>query len=217
MSKRIVLLVSSLAVIIGLMATSTSYAWFTTSSKKKQSITVLAVSSVHSARVSDLTAPYHTIIMPGDNLVNLDGKSAMLQIENQSTTDMQLRISVEYTSCRNGKAEQVIYSADPETDDIEVVFADRLWSKNIGTNGTCYFYYMGDKYESDELASLDNVPVIDPTTNTIYAVSKIAYKNDISDVYSGQPVNVKVIFESKQADNITWSAIDSYDISGVGK
>lgn len=217
MSKRIVLMVSSLAVIIGLMATSTSYAWFTTSSKKKQSITVSVVSSVHSAHLADLTAPYHTIIMPGDNLVNLDGKSAMLQIENQSTTDMQLRISVEYTSCKDGRAEQVSYSADPEKDDIEVVFADKLWSKNISSNGTCYFYYMGDKYESDEIASLDDVPVIDPMLNTISVISKIAYKNDISANYSGQPVNVKVIFESKQADNITWSAIDSYDVSGVGE
>lgn len=217
MNKRIVLLISSLAVIIGLMATSTSYAWFTTSSKKKQSISVLAVSSVHSAHISDLTAPYHTVIMPGDNLVSLDGKSAMLQIDNQSTTDMQLRISIEYTSCKNGRAEQIIYSADPEVDDIDVVFADGLWSKNISTNGTCYFYYMGDKYESETIASLDDVPVIAPTLNTISAISKIAYKDDVSAAYSGQPINIKVIFESKQADNITWSAIDSYDVSGVSK
>jgi len=216
MSKRLVLLVSSLAVIVGLMATSTSYAWFTTSAKKKQSISVSVVSSVHSARLADISAPYHTIIMPGDNLVNLDGKSAMLQFENQSTTDMQLRISVEYTSYKNGTEQQVVYTAS-EDDDIEVEFAQNLWAKNVSSNGTCYFYYMGDEYEGETVSTLNDIPSIDPSVSSIPAISSIAYKNDISSVYSGKPVNIKVIFESKQAENITWSTIDSYDISGVNE
>lgn len=217
MSKRIVLLISSLAVIVGLMATSTSYAWFTTTAKKKQSISVSVVSSVHSARLADLTAPYHTIIMPGDNLVNLDGKNAVLQLENQSTTDMQLRISIEYTSYKDGAANQAIYLADPEKDDIEVKFSPNLWAKNVGANGTCYFYYMGSEYSGDTIDSINTVPSIDPMTTAIPAITSIAYNDDISYAYSGKPVNIKVIFESKQADNVTWSAIDTYDVSGVSK
>lgn len=217
MSKRIIILISSLAVIVGLMATGTSYAWFTTSAKKKQSVTVSAVSSVHSAHLADIKAPYHTIIMPGDNLVSLDGKPAMLQFENQSTTDMQFRISVEYTSFRNGVGQQVMYSANPEKDDLSVVFASNLWAKNVSSNGTCYFYYMGSQYDGNTVDSLDKIPTIDPSVTSIPAISKIAYNDDISSVYSGKPVNIKVIFESKQADNITWSTIDSYDVSGVNE
>lgn len=216
MSKRIILLISSLAVIVGLMATSGSYAWFATSAGKKQKISVLTVSSVHSSYLADLDAPYHTVVMPGDNLVSLDGNPAMLQLENKSTTDMQLRISVEYTSYKSGSADQVIYS-DSDSDDITVEFAHGLWAKHVNTSGTCYFYYMGGAYSGDTLASVDNLPSISPSVINIPAISSISYKDNISSAYSGQPINVKVIFESKQADNITWSAIDAYDVSGIAE
>ena len=216
MSKRIILLIASLAVIVGLMATSSSYAWFATTAGKKQSISVLSVSNVHSAYLADLDAPYHTVIMPGDNLVSLDDNSAVLQLENKSTADMQLRISVEYTSYKNGTAEQVVYSGS-EDDDIDVSFAQGLWAKNVNVSGTCYFYYMGSEYTGDTLASIDQLPAVSPSVVNIPAISSITYKDDISSAYSGQPVNIRVIFESKQADNITWSAIDAYDVSGVAE
>ena len=214
MNKRIVLLIVSLAVVIGLMASSGSYAWFTTTARKNQSISISVISSVHSANLADIKAPYHTVIMPGDNLVSLDGKSAMLQLENESTNEMQIRISIEYTSYHDGTARQVIYSAS-EDDDISVTFAPETWARNINTNGTCYFYYMGSEYTGETISTINDVPSIAPTVNSIPAVSSIVYKENISEAYSGKPVNVKVIFESKQADNITWSAIDSYDASGI--
>lgn len=216
MSKRVILLIASLAAIIGLMASSSSYAWFSTTTSKKQSISVAIVSSVHSANLADIDAPYHTIIMQGDNLVNLDGKPAMLQLDNKSTTDTQLRISIEYTSYHTGNARTEIYSASDE-DDIVVEFAPNKWAKNINGGGNCYFYYMGNEYNGENVSAIDSVPAVAPSIDTIPAISKIYYKNDVSAAYSGKPVNVKVRFESKQAENITWSAIDSYDVSGVNK
>lgn len=216
MSKRVILLIASLAAVIGLMTSSSSYAWFSTTTSKKQSISVAVVSSVHSAYLADIEAPYHTIIMQGDNLVNLDGKPAMLQLENKSTTETQLRISIEYTSYRTGVAQTKIYSASDE-DDIVVDFAPNTWAKNINGGGICYFYYMGSEYKTENVSGIDNVPAIAPTVNTIPAISSIYYKNDVSSAYSGKPVNVKVIFESKQAENITWSSIDSYDVNGINK
>lgn len=216
MSKRVILLIASLAAVIGLMASSSSYAWFSTTTSKKQSISVAVVSSVHSAYLADIDAPYHTVIMQGDNLVNLDGKPAMLQLENKSTTDTQLRISIEYTSYHNGVAQTKTYSAN-EDDDIVVEFAPNSWSKNTNVGGICYFYYMGSEYKSESVGVVDDVPVVSSSVNTIPAISSIYYKDDISSAYSGKPVNVKVIFESKQAENITWSAIDSYDVDGINQ
>lgn len=216
MIKRIILFVASLAVIFGLMTSSSSFAWFATSSQKKQSISVSLVSSVHTAGLSDLQAPSNTIIVQGDNLVSLDGRSAALRLENHSTTDTQLRISIEYTSYRSGKAEQVIYSAS-EDDDIVVEFASDAWAQNVNVAGTSYFYYMGSGYGSDKVSDVNNVPAIEPSVASIPAITKIYYKDDVSYAYSGQKINVKVFFESKQADNITWSAIDSYDVSGLGE
>ena len=51
----------------------------------------------------------------------------------------------------------------------------------------------------------------------IPVITKIAYKDDISYAYSGKKINVKVTFESKQAENVTWTSIDTYDVSVLGK
>lgn len=215
MTKRIILFVASLAVIFGLMASSSSFAWFATSSQKKQSISVSLVSNIHSASLSDLQAPANTIIVQGDNLVSLDGRSAALRLENKSTTDTQLRISIEYTSYRSGKAEQVIYSAS-EDDDIVVEFANDAWAQNVNVAGISYFYYMGSE-QGSTVSDINSVPSISPSVASIPAIEKIYYKDDVSYAYSGQKINVKVNFESKQADNITWSAIDSYAVAGLGE
>ena len=215
MIKRLILFVASLAVIFGLMASSSSFAWFATSSQKKQSISVSLVSNIHSASLSDLQAPSGTIIVQGDNLVSLDGRSAALRLDNKSTTDTQLRITVEYTSYRSGKAEQVIYSAS-EDDDIVVEFANDAWAKNVNVAGVSYFYYMGGSFGAT-VSDINSVPSVSPSVASIPAIEKIYYKDDVSYAYSGQKINVKVTFESKQAENITWSAIDSYAVAGLGE
>ena len=120
MTKRIVAFVASLAVIIGLMNCGTSYAWFVTTLEKKQSISVSVVSASQTAKLTDLDSDEKTVIMPGDNLVNLDGQGATLRINNGSTTDVQIRLSIEYTSYASGRAEQRFYSGS--NDDIIVTF-----------------------------------------------------------------------------------------------
>lgn len=213
MTKRIIALVASLAVVIGLMNCGTSYAWFVTTLEKKQSISVSVVSTSQTAKLTDIDGDTKTIIMPGDNLVSLDGQGAMLRVNNGSTTNVQIRLSIEYTKYSSGKAEQRIYSGS--NDDIDVTFAAGKWSKNVNASGVCYFYYMGDNYETAEISSLDKVPSIGPNVSYIDAVSSIIYKESITRAYSGQPVNIKVKFEAKQADNVSWDTIDAYQLSGT--
>lgn len=212
MSKRIIAMIASFAVLVGLMNCGTSYAWFVTTLEKKQSISVSVISTSQSAKLTDLESDDVAIIMPGDNLVSLDGQEAMLRIDNESTTDVQLRISIEYTSYASGKAEQKLYSGID--DDIIVTFAENKWSKNVNASGACYFYYMGDEYTADSITSIDTVPSINPEISSVDAISSIVYKDDISKSYSGQPVNIKIRFESKQADNVSWSSIDEFEVSG---
>lgn len=216
MTKRIILYVASLAVILGLIASGSSYAWFASSTEKKQSISVSLVSNTYSANISDIQFPAQTVIVQGDNLVNLDGRNAALYIENQSTTETQLRVTVEYTSYRSGRAEQVIYSASEE-DDIIVEFASDAWAKNVNIAGVSYYYYVGSSFGSDSVFDTSAVPAIPPSMGRIPVITKIAYKDDVSYAYSGKPINVKVSFESKQAENVTWSAIDTYAVSGLGE
>lgn len=216
MTKRIILYVTSLAVVLGLMVSGSSYAWFASSTQKSQSISVSVVSNVFSAGLSDLIAAEETIIMQGDNLVNLDGNSASLQLENHSTTDTQVRVSIEYTSYSTGSARQVIYSASEE-DDIIVEFASDAWANDVNVGGKSYFYYVGSGNGSSAIENIDALPVITTHMGRIPVITKIAYKDDISYAYSGKKINIKVTFESKQAENVTWTSIDTYDVSVLGK
>ena len=216
MTKRIILFVTSLAVVLGLMVSGSSYAWFASSTQKSQSISVSVVSNVFSAGLSDLISAEETIIMQGDNLVNLDGNSASLQLENHSTTDTQVRVSIEYTSYSTGSARQVIYSGSEE-DDIIVEFASNAWANDVNVGGKSYFYYVGNGNGSSAIEDIDSLPVITTYMGRIPVITKIAYKNDISYAYSGKKINVKVTFESKQAENVTWTSIDTYDVSVLGK
>ena len=213
MSKRIIAMVASLAVLVGLMNCGTSYAWFVTTLEKQQSISVSVISTLQSASLTDLESDDIAVIMPGDNLISLDGQEAMLRINNNSTTDVQLRVSVEYTSYASGKAEQKLYSG--VNDDITVTFDENKWAKSVNASGACYFYYMGNGYTTDTLNSVDSVPAITPEVSAVNVISSIVYNENISRAYSGQPVNIKVSFESKQADNVTWSSIDNYQLSGA--
>lgn len=216
MAKRLILFVTSLAVVLGLMVSGTSYAWFASSEKRDQNISVSLVSNVFSANLSDLITSEKTIIMQGDNLVNLDGNSASLHLENHSTTDTQIRVCIEYTNYSSGSPRQVVYSAS-EDDDIEVEFASDAWAKDVNVGGTCYFYYVGESYGSDTVSSVDTLPALSSLVGRIPVITKICYKDDIPDSYSGKEINVKVKFESKQAENVTWSSIDTYDVSAIGE
>lgn len=216
MVKRLILFATSLAVVLGLMASGTSYAWFAVSTVKNQHISVSVVSNTFSANIADIETEGKTVIMQGDNLVNLDGRSAALHIENKSTTETQLRVSIEYTSYRSGTARQVIYTAS-EDDDIIVEFADNAWAKNTNAGGECYFYYVGAGNGSKELTEVDSAATVSAYEGKIPVVTKIAYKDDISYAYSGQDINIKVAFESKQAENVTWSSIETYEATVIGE
>lgn len=216
MVKRLILFATSLAVVAGLMLSGTSYAWFASSTKKAQSISVSIMNNVFSANLADLDDQGKTVIVQGDNLINLDGKSAALSIENRSTTETQLRVMIEYTSYESGTARQVIYTASEE-DDIIVEFANDAWAKSVNAGSICYFYYVGPGNGSDALTDVDSALSVSAYAGKIPVVTKIAYKDDISYAYSGKDINVKVTFESKQAENVTWSSIDTYDVSAVGE
>ena len=90
MTKRIILYVASLAVIIGLMASGSSYAWFASSTEKKQSISVSLVSNTYSANIADIEIPGQTIIVQGDNLVNVVAARIMEIAPHENSDHLQI-------------------------------------------------------------------------------------------------------------------------------
>ncbi len=218
MIKRIIALIASLAVVLGLMTSQGSFAWFVTSVKRAQRMTIGVVSFDSSSAVSldTLEEDFYgkACIYPGQNLVKLDGDDASISMYNSSTVDSQIRVRIEYTSFADGVAKEVVYSGS-EKDDLQVVFANpEQWLPyNNGMDGTCY-YYVGPDFNEAKLTDLDDVYTIQPDVADVEIIKSICYKESINaSLYSGNKVTVNVIFEAKQADYVGWSSLGEYQVA----
>ncbi len=217
MKKRIIALVASLAVILGLLASQSSYAWFVTAVKKAQRITIGVVSFDSSAAVSLDTFEQdfygNECIYPGQNLVSLNGDDASLSMYNSSTINTQIRVKIEYTSFADGVAKQVNYSAS-ENEDLKVEFAhpEQWLPYDDGMDGCC-FYYVGPDYGKAALTDVNDAFVVTPDIADVSIIKSICYKDTINaNLYSGNEVKVNVIFEAKQADFVNWSNLGEYNV-----
>lgn len=218
MKKRIIALVTSLAVVFGLMASQGSYAWFVTSVKRAQRMTIGVVSFDSSTAVSldTLEEDFYgkSCIYPGQNLVMLEGDDASISMYNSSTVDSQIRVRIEYTSFADGVAKNVTYSGS-EKDDLQVEFAnpDQWLAYDNGMDGTC-FYYVGPEFDKEKLSDLDDVYTIKPDVSDVEIIKSISYKETINaGLYSGNEVTINVIFEAKQADYVGWSSLGEYQVA----
>lgn len=217
MIKRIIALIASLAVVIGLMASQSSYAWFVTAVKKAQNITIAVMSyTSSSAALETLEEDFYgkPCIYPGQNLIKLQGDDAQITMFNNSTIDTQIRVRIEYTSYKNGRAETKVYS-NSEDDDLQVEFTHpgQWLPYETDMSGYCY-YYVGPDFNATELKSLDDVHVITPDEANVNILSNVSYKNDIdTSLYSGNEVTVNIIFEAKQADYVGWTSLGEYTLA----
>lgn len=218
MTKRIIALIASLAVVLGLMTSQSSYAWFVTAVKRAQRITIGVVSYDSSAAVSldTLEEDFYgnACIYPGQNLVRLEGNDASISMYNSSTVDSQIRVRIEYTSFADGAAKNIVYSGG-EDDDLEVIFSNpEQWLPyDNELDGTCY-YYVGPNYEKSALSDTNDVYTITPDIPEVEIIESIRYKETIdANLYSGNEVTVNVIFEAKQADYVGWSSLGEYQVA----
>lgn len=215
MKRRIAALILSIAIVVGILSYQGSFAWFVSSASKNQYISVAVVNygsgaSLDSMNVYDDGTTY---IMPGDNLIVLNGVSSKFVVTNSSSINTQIRLKIEYTSYESGSANTVTYQGSDD-EPLSVTFPENKWSFYKSSDEDSYFYYMGSEYKTQQLQSLDDVYDIKPTETSIEAIDSISYKNDSSvvsaDVYSNSNVSVKIVFEAKQADFVSWETIGTY-------
>lgn len=217
MKKRIIALITSFAVIVGLMASQGSYAWFVTAIKRAQSITI-AVVNYDSAAVGldTLEEDFYgnKCIYPGQNLVLFQGNDATLAMFNNSTISTQVRVRIEYTSYSSGSAKDVVYS-NSDKDDLQVVFANSSqWLPYDNGMDGCCFYYVGPNYGSSTLTDINKVYSINPDVTSLEIIEKVFYKTDIdTGLYSGNEVTINIVFEAKQADYVGWSTLGEYQVA----
>ena len=223
MKNKIICLVLSVALLVGLAAANGAYAWFTLSSGGslggvggKHSF---ATGNVGYILTGDFSSDFDgTEIVPEDELLaSFDSEKNAVDIEkiseypdckmfieSTSSIDTQLRIKVVYGY---GDKAEVDFD-NSENSPLTVEFTDpTLWSYNGG-----YLYY-GNYDEVTKSSTV--IPAFDAskagaTPNVIPLFNSIRYsgENTESSMISGKEnLKVKVIFEARQSDFVDWSQV----------
>lgn len=148
-----------------------------------------------------------TIIVPGDNLIDQP-----FVINNLSPIASQLRVKITYT--RITKVGEVItpeadYVFKNDTDD-HLAVAVTFTSTFTFTDGDLIL----DEFDDDYWYFGSSDEIIPATSGDINLFSAIYYDGDKTSIdYNGQDVTVTVTVEVKQADNVTWSELTTYDFA----
>lgn len=223
MKNKIICLVLSVALLVGLAAANGAYAWFTLSSGGslggvggKHSF---ATGNVGYILTGDFSSDFDgTEIVPEDELLSSfdSEKNAVdiakiseypdckMFIESTSSIDTQLRIKVVYGY---GDKAEVDFD-NSENSPLTVEFTDpTLWSYNGG-----YLYY-GNYDEATKSSTV--IPAFDaskegtsPTVIPLFNSIRYSGENTESSMISGKEnLKVKVIFEARQSDFVDWSQV----------
>lgn len=230
MKNKIICLVLSVVLLVGLAGANGAYAWFTLSSGGSLG----GANGKHIFNTGNvgymLTGSFSTDfdsskIIPEDELLASfdaeadatdiekisDHPECKMFIESTSSIDTQLRIKVVYGY---GDEKEVAFD-NSEASPLTVEFTDpTLWSYNGG-----YLYY-GAFDETKQSSAV--IPAFDATAegatpNVIPLFNSIRYsgENTESSMISGKEnLKVKVIFEARQSDFVDWTKVGTIYTSG---
>ncbi len=229
MKNKIICLVLSAVLLVGLACANGAYAWFTLSSGGslggaggKHSF---ATGNVGYVLTGGFSADYDSSkIIPEDELLaSFDAEENAADIakiseyteckmflEATSSIDTQLRIKVVYGY---GDEAEVAFD-NSETSPLTVELTDpSLWSYNGG-----YLYY--GAYD-EEGKSSGVIPAFDvneegatPAVIPLFNSIRYSGENTENSMISGKTLNVKVIFEARQSEFVNWETVGTIYTSG---
>lgn len=222
MKNKIICLVLSAVLLVGLASANGAYAWFTLSSGGslggaggKHSFATGNVGYVLSGNFSQSFSE-GTIIPEDELLAAFDAENnaddiekvssypdCKMFLEGTSSVDSQLRIQILYGY---GDVAENVYAGET-TSPLTVEFCDTTgWKYNNG-----YFYYGSYDAEHD---SSTVIPAYDATAEgtspaVIALFDSIRYsgENTENDKISGKTLNVKIIFEARQSEYVNWTDV----------
>lgn len=222
MKNKIICLILSAALLVGLACANGAYAWFTLSAGGslggaggKHSF---ATGNVGYMLTGSFTADFDSSkIVPEDELLaQFDSElntvdiakiseypECKMFIESTSSIDSQLRIKVVYGY---GDEAEVTFD-NSETSPLTVELTDpSLWSYNDG-----YLYYgnFDEATKSSAVISAFDAAAEGATPKVIPLFNSIRYsgENTENEMISGKKLNVKVIFEARQSDYVDWAQV----------
>lgn len=225
MKNKIICLVLSLVLVSGLLCANGTYAWFMTFSgagSDAQSLHNLSAGNIGYSLYGNFKSNTDERIEPKENLLadlsaeeiadlNLADGTRMC-LTGTSLVDTQVRIKVLYTYIdadgKKGDGYDYVGTTDTGAPFVVELAKDSgnktYWQYNETDN---YFYYC------DSETSEDTVPgVSDNNSHVIPLFSAMYYSGEYTDIPTSvfkddNVFTVKIIFEAKQADYVTWEAI----------
>ncbi len=222
MKNKIICLVLSVVLLVGLAGVNGAYAWFTLSSGGSLGGAggkhIFATGNVGYMLTGSFTADFDSSkIVPEDELLtSFDAEAnaadvakisqypdCKMFIESTSSIDTQLRIKVVY-----GYGDETEAAFDnSETSPLTVELTEpTLWSYSGG-----YLYYgvFNESTQSSAVISAfdanaeDAAPAVIPLFNSI----RYSGENTESSMISGKKINVKVVFEARQSEYVDWTQV----------
>lgn len=225
MKNKIICLVLSAVLLVGLACTNGAYAWFTLSSGGSLGGAggkhIFATGNVGYMLTGKFTSDFDgSEIVPEDELlVSFDAEENITDypeckmfIESTSSIDTQLRIKVVYGY---GDEAEAIFD-NSETSPLTVELTDpTLWSYSGG-----YLYYgvVDEEGKTSRVIPAYVIPeegeVPDPTVIPLFNSIRYSGENTESSMISGKTLNVKVIFEARQSEFVDWTQVGTIYTSG---
>ncbi len=223
MKNRIICLVLSLVLIVGLAGANGAYAWFFAGSGggagaggthwlTTGNVGYTLVGDFKEFTSDDADNPIIPIV-PEDRLladlsedkVLADYENCKMYLSNTSSVDSELRIKVTYGYGKNGAI--VVYDG-AETSPLTVEFTNSdLWSYD-SANG--YFVFVADIVNPNPVIPAHDAAAENAESFVIPMFNSIRYsgENTESDMISGESLTVTVTIELRQSQYVDWEAFN---------
>lgn len=195
MKRRIACMILCLAFVFGIGVYNATQAWFVAGSSKHQYLTSGNINYLFEGSLVE--EQEETTIIPGVELVETP-----FTIENFSNIDTQIRIKIEcsYYDENNVFVEDELFDATDANAIIDITFDEEWISETDG-----YFYYKGTDFVV-QTADSDN-------TEKIPVINSLKFDSYETTIYnSGKTCSVNIVFETKQADYVTWNQLAVVEI-----
>jgi len=199
MIKRITIFILVIAVLALSLLMQGTFAWFTDVALSNQTYQIGAITYVFSGSLA--TVQDNQIVVPGQPLIT----NTNLFLTNQSNIDTNLRLQIRftYTDQITHLPVETIYNGTGQLNNFMDLSMVTNWVYDV--TDQCWHY----KYNN-----ADNIPASTTVDGYAFAIiTNITFDGAaIDNTLSGSIFKLKLIFQAKQANYVTWQTIGTQDI-----
>jgi len=222
MNKKVIPVLLILAIAVGIIAYKPSLAWLDNSQfAKSQQVNIGQLKysfdgEIDAAYIDESSTEY---VLPGANLIYVNGVPGSLVAYNLSTITTNLRVRIDYTYYDTGTHTLIQAAYGDQTGDLSVAFAvPANWAYDSATK--CWNYKpagapSGSPYEIpayiEPVTASGETTIAPPAGDTIPLINSLGYSSALTagNPYENQNIHITLTVEVKQADYVDWTTLIS--------